>query len=78
MMSNKFAIGDEVVLIKLCSLTDYEDFMPIGSEAVVEDITGGTHCIVFRFKNPNITDYFTEDKLELLSIYNSPLYRALR
>lgn len=74
---SRFKVGDEVIVARV-----NEDFVSrylLRTRTVRELSNGGDYDVHVDFPAPLKDSYvFYESELELLEIYNSPLYQALK
>ncbi len=73
---SKFKVGDEVVLVEFEGIA--EDFsLQIGDVGVVIQENDNSRDYQSKVKFLNAITVCKDKELELLSVYNSPLYKAL-
>lgn len=74
----KFKTGDRVVLVKICSISDPRDLVPVGTAGIITGTEDTKNIYKYEVLfDCGKDDAFGDEHLEFEQLYDSPLYKAL-
>jgi hypothetical protein len=72
---NNFKVGDEVIVLRVDEFAGPAELNMVGKVGIISDVLSDGQPYPYKLKGDIC---FSERELELLSVYNSPFYQALR